>query len=137
MKLSIAAVGTAVPETIIPQSDTLRMARALACPTAEQETWLPATYAGTRIDFRHTSLGSTWDKFRASMRAIRKAGVSITHDEVDKGFTGIAAPIFGRGGEIEASLSLVFRSSAIRKEDSGSLTELVKRSTRMITAAIR
>ena len=56
MKLCIAAVGTAVPETIIPQSDTLRMARALACPTAEQETWLPATYAGTRIDFRHTSL---------------------------------------------------------------------------------
>ena len=94
-------------------------------------------FTSNLADFRRTSLGSTWDKFRASMRAIRKAGVSITHDEVDKGFTGIAAPIFGRGGEIEASLSLVFRSSAIRKEDSGSLTELVKRSTRMITAAIR
>jgi predicted naringenin-chalcone synthase len=56
MKLAIAAVGTAVPQTVIAQADTLRMARSLACPTEAQETWLPATYAGTRIDFRHTSL---------------------------------------------------------------------------------
>jgi predicted naringenin-chalcone synthase len=56
MTIAIAAFGTAVPQTILDQHQGLGLARALACPTAEQETWLPATYAGTRIDTRHVSL---------------------------------------------------------------------------------
>jgi DNA-binding IclR family transcriptional regulator len=93
-------------------------------------------YTSNMAEVSRARMGNTWDKFRAGMRRIRKAGFCMTHDEVNKGFTGIAAPIFGRGGEIEASLSLVFSSSTIHKQDFDALTELVKRSARMITAAI-
>ena len=43
-------------DRLVPPLNTTRAPCALACPTAEQDTWLPATYAGTRIDTRHVSL---------------------------------------------------------------------------------
>lgn len=56
MSLAIASIGTAVPQTVIDQRDGLGLARSLACPTDEQDTWLPGMYAGTGIDSRHVSL---------------------------------------------------------------------------------
>jgi predicted naringenin-chalcone synthase len=56
MTLSIASIGTAVPTTCVDQHDSLQMARTLACPTAEQDTWLPSMYAGTAVQTRHTAL---------------------------------------------------------------------------------
>jgi predicted naringenin-chalcone synthase len=53
MSLAIVRVGTAVPETVVDQEDALAIARALACPTREQDTWLPGMYAGTLIERRH------------------------------------------------------------------------------------
>lgn len=55
MSLAIVRIGTAVPTTVVDQHQALALARLLACPTAEQDTWLPAMYAGTRIESRHTS----------------------------------------------------------------------------------
>jgi predicted naringenin-chalcone synthase len=53
MSLAILRVGTAVPQTVIDQQQALTVARALACPTPEQDTWLPGMYAGTLIERRH------------------------------------------------------------------------------------
>lgn len=53
MNLAIVRVGTAVPETVIDQAQALAVARALACPTQEQDTWLPGMYAGTLIERRN------------------------------------------------------------------------------------
>ncbi|MFO0926388.1 MAG: hypothetical protein U0736_05025 [Gemmataceae bacterium] len=52
MTLALLQIGTAVPDTTLPQPDALRLAQALACPTAEQETWLPSMYTGTGIRTR-------------------------------------------------------------------------------------
>ena len=56
MSLAILRVGTAVPVTVIDQRQALTVARALACPTPEQDTWLPGMYAGTLIDSRRSAL---------------------------------------------------------------------------------
>jgi predicted naringenin-chalcone synthase len=56
MTCAIAGIGTAVPETTINQQEGLAMARSLGCPTVEQDTWLPAMYAGTQIDQRRSAL---------------------------------------------------------------------------------
>src|SRR5262245_56189179 len=56
MSLAILRVGTAVPDTVFDQREALAIARALACPTAEQDTWLPGMYSGTLIEQRHIVL---------------------------------------------------------------------------------
>lgn len=53
MPLAIRKIGTCVPQTVVNQEEALIVARALACPTQEQDTWLPGMYAGTLIEKRH------------------------------------------------------------------------------------
>src|SRR5262245_58363709 len=54
MICAVASIATAVPETVIDQHQGLGIARAVACPSPEQESWLPGIYAGTQIEARHT-----------------------------------------------------------------------------------
>jgi prepilin-type processing-associated H-X9-DG protein len=56
MSLGILGIGTAVPATRIDQAEALRIARSLARPSEEQDTWLPGMYQGTRIQTRHLAL---------------------------------------------------------------------------------
>jgi predicted naringenin-chalcone synthase len=56
MSLALLGLGTALPATILPQPDALRIARVLIRPTDEQSTWLPGLYVGTGIDRRRTVL---------------------------------------------------------------------------------
>jgi predicted naringenin-chalcone synthase len=56
MTLAILGIGTAVPENLIDQKDALAIARSLAAPTQEQDTWLPGMYSGTGIHSRHFAL---------------------------------------------------------------------------------
>jgi alpha-pyrone synthase len=56
MTLAIASIGTAVPATIIDQNDALAIARSLAAPTREQDTWLPGLYSGAAIRTRRLAL---------------------------------------------------------------------------------
>jgi predicted naringenin-chalcone synthase len=56
MTLLIRQIGTAVPDTVIDRASALAIARALACGTQEQETWLPSMYTGTLIDTRRMAL---------------------------------------------------------------------------------
>lgn len=58
MSFAILGLGTAVPETIILQTEALEVTRALCCRTAEQETWLPTMYVRTGIDERRIVLGA-------------------------------------------------------------------------------
>ncbi len=53
MSLAILRIGTAVPSTVVNQEEALQVARTLACPTQEQDTWLPGMYSGTLIERRH------------------------------------------------------------------------------------
>jgi predicted naringenin-chalcone synthase len=56
MTLAIIGIGTAVPSTRVELEDALGIARSLACPTDEQETWLPSMYAGSGIRTRWTAI---------------------------------------------------------------------------------
>ena len=58
MSLVIRKIGTAVPDTVIDQAEALTIARAMACPTDEQGTWMPSMYGGTLIDTRRLALPS-------------------------------------------------------------------------------
>jgi len=58
-------------------------------------------------------LGHTFDEFRTTLAAVRRAGVSVTHGEIDPGRTGIAAPIFDRERGVLGSLSLALPSARI------------------------
>jgi predicted naringenin-chalcone synthase len=57
MGFAILGLGTAVPPTVVNQTEALEIARALCCRTGEQATWLPGMYGHTGIDTRHVILG--------------------------------------------------------------------------------
>jgi prepilin-type processing-associated H-X9-DG protein len=56
MTLTLLGLGTALPGTAIRQEDALGIARRLVRPSPEQESWLPALYAGSGILTRHLAL---------------------------------------------------------------------------------
>ncbi len=58
-------------------------------------------------------LGGSFDEFRRALAALRRAGICITHGEVDHGRTGIGAPIFDRDGAVLGSLSLALPSARV------------------------
>lgn len=72
MTLAILGIGTALPEAVIDQDDALALARSLASGTPEQDTWLPAMYAGTGIRTRHHCLGT--DVLRDVIDGTRHSG---------------------------------------------------------------
>lgn len=67
-------------------------------------------------------LGESWEQFRSCLRVIREEEVWVTHGELDEGFVGISAPVFGEDGAVCGSVSYVCleekfsRSSAVSNE---------------------
>jgi prepilin-type processing-associated H-X9-DG protein len=57
MSFAILGLGTAVPETLLTQTEAMQIARSLCCRTSEQTTWLPAMYDHTGIQRRNLVLG--------------------------------------------------------------------------------
>jgi predicted naringenin-chalcone synthase len=52
MSFAILGVGTARPSTILNQDESMAVARAVCCKTANQASWLPALYRGSGIETR-------------------------------------------------------------------------------------
>ncbi len=67
---------------------------------------LKALFAHDAAEIAAADLGSTWDEFRGSLAAIRRAGVSTSHGEIDPCRIGIAAPVFDRERAVLGSLSI-------------------------------
>jgi alpha-pyrone synthase len=57
MSFTIRGIGTAVPPTVVSREEALGIARVLCPRTPEQETWLPAVYAGSGVRTRRMVLG--------------------------------------------------------------------------------
>ena len=72
MTFAILGIGTALPTAEITQADAFRIAQALARPTDEQATWLPAMYAGTGVATRRMALGE--DVVRDVLDGTRHSG---------------------------------------------------------------
>ena len=49
---------------------------------------------------------------KAELKSIRARGYCVTHDELDAGASAVAAPVFARGGQILASVSIAGPSPA-------------------------
>jgi predicted naringenin-chalcone synthase len=72
MTLAILSLGTALPSTVITQTDARDIARAMCCRTAEHATWLPTMYNQTGIETRHLALGA--DVVRDVVHGTRHTG---------------------------------------------------------------
>ena len=67
---------------------------------------LKALFAHHGGEIAEADLGAGWDEFRRGLAAIRRAGVTVSHGEIDSGRVGIAAPIFDPGRAVLGSLSV-------------------------------
>jgi DNA-binding IclR family transcriptional regulator len=67
---------------------------------------LKSLFAHDADEIAGAGLGKSFDEFRRALAGLRRAGICITHGEVDPGRTGIGAPIFDRDGAVLGSLSL-------------------------------
>ncbi|MDH0756173.1 IclR family transcriptional regulator [Pseudomonas juntendi] len=76
-----------------------------------------------------------WDTFSKATRKIRKDGYCVTHDELNLGLTGIAAPIIGSDSdEILGSLAAVGTSTNFQLLRQEAVTERVMETARRIAA---
>jgi DNA-binding IclR family transcriptional regulator len=64
-------------------------------------------------EIKAAGLGKSFDEFRRALATIRRAGICVTHGEVDHGRTGIGAPIFDCDGAVLGSLSLALPSARV------------------------
>src|SRR4051812_45270959 len=67
---------------------------------------LKSLFAHDADEIAAAGLGKSFDEFRRALATLRRAGICITHGEVDPGRTGIGVPIFDRDGAVLGSLSL-------------------------------
>ncbi len=73
-------------------------------------------------EIARSDLGGKWVSFNASMAVIRRTGHVVSHEEVDRGRIGIAAPIFDSNRRILGSLSFVLLK---RKHEDRLVTRLI------------
>ncbi|UFH50399.1 IclR family transcriptional regulator [Pseudomonas sp. KNUC1026] len=74
-----------------------------------------------------------WDSFSKAARKIRKDGFCVTHDELNLGLTGIAAPVFsGVGEEILGSVAAVGTSANFQLLRQEAVTERIVDTARRI-----
>lgn len=67
---------------------------------------LKALFARDHAEIAAAGLGVSWEEFRGGLAAIRRAGVCVSHGEIDAGRVGIAAPVFDRERTVLGSLSI-------------------------------
>src|SRR4029450_4358314 len=74
---------------------------------------LKSLFAHHSDEIAAARLGKSFDEFRRALATIRRAGICVTHGEVDHGRTGVGAPIFDRDGAVLGSLSLALPRARI------------------------
>jgi DNA-binding IclR family transcriptional regulator len=67
----------------------------------------------------------TGPRLRREIQSMRKAGYSVSHGEVDAGASAVGAPVFGRGGQIFAAVSVAGPESAFSEQRLPALIERV------------
>lgn len=70
-------------------------------------------------------LGDSSDAFRTSLATIRRAGVVVTHGEIDPGRVGVGAPLFDRDGVVLGSLSFALPDARANETLIARLTPLL------------
>jgi DNA-binding IclR family transcriptional regulator len=87
-------------------------------------------------EFAAAGLGTNWGELRASLAAIRDAGVSITRGEVDEGVIGIATPILIAEGATIGSVSYVISNERTTEQVLDQMTRMLKSAAAQMTASL-
>jgi len=93
---------------------------------------LKALYAHNAVEIASAGLGSDWEHFRRGLAAIRRAGVSVSHGEIDPGRIGVAAPIFDTDRAVLGSVSLALSAAHANDETIARLAPLTVAGAREI-----
>ncbi|OCW56007.1 IclR family transcriptional regulator [Hoeflea olei] len=84
-------------------------------------------------EIRSARLGRNWSEFQANLKAIRKAGYSLSIGEIDPQNGGIAAPIFDENGKVRGCLVLVNAADHFRKPGLSELADTIIDGARRIS----
>jgi DNA-binding IclR family transcriptional regulator len=76
---------------------------------------LKSLFAHDADEVAAAGLGGSFDEFRRTLAALRRAGVVVSRGEIDVGRLGIAVPIFDRDRAVLGSLSVVL--PAVRADE--------------------
>ncbi|WP_413206006.1 IclR family transcriptional regulator [Rhodospirillum sp. A1_3_36] len=96
---------------------------------------LKRLYAANAEAFAEGGLGATWDDALATLRAIRKAEVCVSHGQIDPGRVGIASAVVGGEGVV-GSLSIVVNEKDNTQASIDRLADLVADQARALGAAL-
>ena len=78
-----------------------------------------------------------WDELLTELAEIRQKGYAVDDEELELGLTCIAAPIFGRGNDVLAALSLSGPSSRVKSERFTEMVTEIIRTTKLISCQLR
>lgn len=82
-----------------------------------------------------TDLALSWKEFNAVVKAVRKSGYCITHDELNSGLTGISVPILNaQTDDIHGSIALVGGSASFELYNTDALINRLKTIAAQIAA---
>jgi len=81
--------------------------------------------------------GPDWETVRSNLHRMRKAGVHVTHGEVDTGLVGIAAPVFRPDGNVFGSVAIAITEAEATPQSIANISALVQAAAREIDAGLR
>jgi DNA-binding IclR family transcriptional regulator len=85
---------------------------------------LKSLFEHDAADIARAGLGKTFDEFRRTLGALRRAGACVSRSEIDPRRVGIAAPIFGADRAVLGSLSFALPEARADERLIGRLTPL-------------
>jgi DNA-binding IclR family transcriptional regulator len=93
-------------------------------------------YERSADEAQASPLARDWDGLLAELKAIRGAGYSISHGELDSGLTGLAVPLASPERRIIAALGFVMTQPRYSTSDHALLVRRLEASARAILAAL-
>ncbi len=96
---------------------------------------LARLYAPRAAAFAELGLSSLGE-LRTSLAAIRRAGHAVSEGELDPGLFGLAAPVFGRDGDILGCVIIALSTVRLAITDRAALTERVTAAAAQLTGRI-
>lgn len=100
----------------------------------DPEAWEAATQAGfTRYTERTVTDPAG---LRDQLETVRAAGVAVSRDERELGLSSVAAPVFGSGGRLVATVSLGLPSFRLGTDDEARLTGAVTTAAAALSARL-
>lgn len=97
---------------------------------------LRVIYSRNQETIAGAGLGASWEEFRNTLTAIRKAGYAMSHGEFRPGVMGIAAPVFNGDGLILGSVGIAWHETELKDVDMARTQLATKRAGREITQRV-